>query len=250
MPIDPDLSPQVAAALDIVTERATGLVLICGPTNSEKTTTAEGLSRRIASRRPMVTVNLDLPLSSAATDLDETIHVLAGRIRHTESALPACELSSRTLVIATAGSGESTGMLGRFLDMQIPERVLVDASVAILTKRLCRRLCQQCRTAVRPSEEDLEASPLTKADLAITNGLAFEARSCSACSDGYKGTVPVFELLMTEHDWSPGRMERIRMLASMVQDAVIKVTAGLTSLAEIAWMMGPRRFSKAAPMLK
>lgn len=112
------------------------------------------------------------------------------------------------------------------------EPYLVAASLrGVLSQRLVRRLCPRCRRRVA----DGGAAP-------------FEACGCPACTEGYKGRVGVFEMMLCNEAVAElirggtCGTDALRLAAAdgyfpMADDALAKMDAGVTDFFEIAGVL-------------
>ena len=128
-----------------------------------------------------------------------------------------------------------------------------DAFLGVMAQRLVRRLCENCREAYQPSEEEfreivtdygethfkstgIEYSP----DLTL-----YRPSGCEVCShSGYKGRLAIHELMegtpalkkLIKNRASTEELLQLSIkdgMTSLKQDAIIKMFSGLTDLAEI-----------------
>ncbi len=203
-----------------------GLILVCGPTGSGKSTTLYAALNHVnrpdikilTAENPVeynldgivqVPVNPDIKLGEGkkfdfATALRSFLRldpdvIMVGEIRDEETAHIAMEAAmTGHLVFSTIHTNDSSSSISRLVDMGLPAFMVATTIKAILAQRLARRLCAQCRV-----ERDL--SPAEK--------LVFEAHKveppakvwvpppgenkCEACKGiGYKGRVGMHELLV------------------------------------------------------
>jgi general secretion pathway protein E len=120
---------------------------------------------------------------------------------------------------------------------------VISAGLAgVIGQRLARKLCLYCRQAYEPSPEVLER---LRPGGGLTPGATFfRAVGCTYCSAGYRGRVGVFQLLTigdelrqliaggASNDAIVGSARESGM-ASLWDDGVAKVEAGMTSLEEL-----------------
>nr|MBA3708093.1 type II/IV secretion system protein [Planctomycetota bacterium] len=183
--------------------RASGIILVTGPTGSGKTTTLYSTLRQLDSReRNIMTIEdpieyelnaLGSPISQSQVNLKKGVNfetglrhilrqdpdvIMVGEIRDAETARMAIQSSlTGHLVFSTLHTNDAVSAVTRLIDLGV-EPYLVAASLsAVLAQRLVRTLCIVC-----------------------TGTGSTEGVLCGVCSgSGYKGRVGVFELLvMTE----------------------------------------------------
>src|SRR2546423_9002004 len=113
----------------------------------------------------------------------------------------------------------------------------------VLAQRLVRMLCEVCKRAYRPADEELLESGLKPAD--HHDGLFYMSVGCDACNHtGYRGRTAIHELLdLSDNiremiiERRPGsevrRAAETEGLASLRESALKKVFAGVSTLHEI-----------------
>ena len=120
----------------------------------------------------------------------------------------------------------------------------IASSVLLITaQRLARRLCENCKAIADYPREALLRAGFTAADLE-GSWKPYRAVGCSACNNGYKGRVGIYQVMPITEDiqriiLSEGtamdiaeqaRKEGVRDLR---QSGLIKVRAGVTTLEEV-----------------
>ena len=239
-----------------------GIMLVTGPTGSGKSTTLyAGLSEINSKDRNILTVEdpIEFDLEGIGqtqvnTKVDMTFArglrailrqdpdvVMVGEIRDIETAQIAVQASlTGHLVLSTLHTNTAAGAITRLQDMGIEPFLLSSSLLSVLSQRLVRTLCSDCKSAHQPSERELEIlGPGANKDTVIYNPVG-----CIACNHtGYKGRTGIHEQLIVDekvremmHD---GRGEQaiekyIRSTTpSIRQDGCDKVIAGRTSLEEV-----------------
>ena len=199
-----------------------GLILVTGPTGSGKTTTIySGLMQLNTSERNISTAEdpvefriqginqvqmnakVELNFSSALRSFlrQDPDVILVGEIRDAETADIAFKASSTGhLVLSTLHTNDTASTITRLLSMGVPAYVLADNISIIVSQRLLRCLCEQCRQLV--TDNNLNAILLDigvlKEDLDLYDKKVYKrgAGGCSSCSNlGYKGRVGVYEAM-------------------------------------------------------
>ncbi len=249
-----------------------GLVLVCGPTGSGKSTTLYGCLnyvnrpdiKIITAENPVeynidgivqVPVNPDIKLgedkrfdfASALRSfmrLDPDV-IMVGEIRDQETAHIALEAAmTGHLVFSTIHTNDAASALERLTQMGIPRFVVANTMKAVLAQRLARRLCPDCKQEIEVSPEEravFEASNVT-----VNKGTRiFKPVGCDKCkTTGYKGRVGMHELLILNEeiraqllsDPSAIPVKNIAMKAgmrSLAMDGLEKVLLGLTTVKEV-----------------
>lgn len=183
--------------------KASGIVLVTGPTGSGKTTTLYATLRELDSReRNIMTIedpieyeldSLGLPISQSQVNAKKGVTfanglrhllrqdpdvILVGEVRDAETARTAIQASlTGHLVFSTLHTNDAVGAVTRLIDLGV-EPYLVAASLsAVLAQRLVRVCCKECGGPER------------------TPG------GCAACGHaGFRGRSGLFELLSLDED--------------------------------------------------
>jgi len=168
--------------------------------------------------------------------------ILVGEIRDPETAQIAVQSAlTGHLVFTTVHANNVMDVLGRFLNMGLEPYHFLSSLNCILTQRLVRVLCLDCRRPVRPSAAELEESGLNPAE---ETGTFYEAVGCEACQGrGYRGrtalaelvemTDPIRELILERRPASEiMAAARAGGTVPLRDAALLKLRAGTTTLAE------------------
>ncbi len=191
-----------------------GLILVCGPTGSGKTTTLySAISMLNTLEKNIVTIedpveyqieNINqnqvkeaIGLSFAkflkhALRQDPDI-ILVGEIRDKATAEIAIQASlTGHLVLSTLHTNGSASAITRLLEMGIEPYLISSSLLASMAQRLVRTICPVCKTAYSPSEAVL-------AELGVKEGERLQlarGKGCSECYDsGFKGRTGIYELM-------------------------------------------------------
>jgi len=251
--------------------RPHGIVLVCGPTGSGKTTTLYSVLTKVStSRVNVVTIEdpveyqipgvnqvqvnpgIGLTFASALRSFlrqDPNI-IMVGEIRDTETAELAIQAAlTGHQVFSTVHTNSAAGAPPRLLDMGVETFLLASALNAILGQRVVRKICPNCRTEVALAPEVLENIKAVVGNLIsptkINSLKIFKGKGCSTCSNtGYQGRIGIFEALLIspaiaklilEH--APAQkieeVGRSEGMITMKQDGYIKALEGITSLEEV-----------------
>ena len=130
--------------------------------------------------------------------------VAVGEIRDGETAEIAVRAAiTGHLVLSTIHTSDAVGAIERLEDIGVEPFMVASSLRGVISQRLVRRICPECRTAYTPTDDELE-------DLGIERepGLQFyRGKGCPQCfNTGYKGRIAVFEILNIDR--------KIRMLIS------------------------------------
>ena len=267
-------TPRVLERYERCYRRPYGAILVTGPTGSGKSTTLYGTLNQINTpdrkiitvedpveyRLPGITqvqVNNKAGLSFSAglrsilrSDPDV---VMIGEIRDRETAQIAVEAAlTGHLVLATLHTNDSAGALSRLTEMGVEPFLSSSAIVGVLAQRLARRLCTSCRektsvphAALRDFLDGAGVPPGVPDPAPM-----WRAVGCSACNGtGYKGRLGVYEMLMMSEPIERltvmrasadeiRRQARKEGMLTMLQDGLLKVFKGFTTLEELARAVG------------
>ncbi|HIA61980.1 MAG TPA: type II/IV secretion system protein [Planctomycetaceae bacterium] len=228
-----------------------GIVLVCGPTGSGKTTTLysalmeiKNPSNKIITTEDPVEYQLDginqiqvhsqIGLTFSTTLRSILRHdpdiVLVGEIRDVETAENAIQASlTGHMVFSTLHTNDSAGAYTRMTDMGVEPFLVASTVEAVMSQRLVRRLCNECKTPVKLKAIDLP--PDFPTDLIDGQDL-FQAVGCRECRNvGYSGRMGVYELMLT----TDAIRELANARASSWQLKKSAVEGGMTTLRDDAW---------------
>lgn len=245
--------------------RPHGMVLVCGPTGSGKTTTLYGCINAINSEeynvmtiedpveyqvRGIVQGNVNVKAGvTFASGLRTLVRqdpdvILVGEIRDTETARIAVEAAlTGHLVLSTIHANDSAGAVTRLIDMGAEPFLVASALVGVLAQRLVRVICPRCAASYVPDERLAEMAGCS--DLLQEEGFVFRrGAGCEFCSRrGYKGRTGIYELLEVNADvrrliLQNAPSQEIRDVAlsgrpTLREDALSKLRQGLTTVEEI-----------------
>jgi type II secretory ATPase GspE/PulE/Tfp pilus assembly ATPase PilB-like protein/FixJ family two-component response regulator/RNA polymerase subunit RPABC4/transcription elongation factor Spt4 len=247
-----------------------GIVLTTGPTGSGKTSTLYSLLRKGAkitknfttiedpveynmnmAEQVNVKDRIGLSFSTVLRSIlrqDPNV-IMLGEIRDFETAEVAFHASlTGHLVLSTLHTNSAIASITRLLDMGVKSYVIADALIGIIAQRLVRRICPHCRSDDHPPEHVLHA-------LRIYNGDGIKAQKgvgCRKCNNsGYKGRVGLFEIFLVDSEMrrmmrgnaSEGELMRTARqsgMTTLLEDAVRKINAGMTTCEEVLRVFGPQ----------
>ncbi len=243
-----------------------GLVLITGPAGSGKTTTAYAclryLLRHFAEEKILLT--LEDPVEAVLPSVGQSevrpavgfdyVSGLKSLLRHDPDVLMVGEVRDRGtaeivfqaaltghLVISTFHAGSVGESVSRLLDLGIEPFVLQSGLLGVLSQRLVRRLCSQCR---QPAPDDALGLPVSE---------HYVGAGCPACRNtGYRDRTLLVELLDTglpgfdRHVLTRADARAIESAAAAAgmltrwDRAIELVEAGVTSAVEVRRVLGFR----------
>jgi len=242
-----------------------GLILVCGPTGSGKSTTLYAALNSINSpdtkiltaENPVeynlsgiiqvnVVQEIGFDFSSALRAFlrQDPDVIMVGEIRDKETAQIAMEAAmTGHLVFSTIHTNDAPSAVARLHEMGIPSFLIASSIECILAQRLVRRVCPECKEKVTLTEEHLKYFAEHKID--TSNATVFKGRGCDMCNKtGYKGRAGIHELLLMTDEMralllkeiaaGPVRnLAREQGMRTLLEDGLIKVTQGRSSLEEV-----------------
>ncbi|WP_133000585.1 type IV-A pilus assembly ATPase PilB [Luteimonas arsenica] len=243
-----------------------GMVLVTGPTGSGKTVslyTALGILndevRNISTVEDPVEIRLPgvnqvqqnerrgMTFAAALRSFlrqDPDI-IMVGEIRDLETAEIAIKAAQTGhMVLSTLHTNDAPQTIARLMNMGIAPYNITSSVTLVIAQRLARRLCERCKRKADLPDNALLAEGFTSDE--IREGFTvYEAVGCDDCTNGYKGRTGIYQVMpMTDEIASivleGGNALQIAEAAQksgvrdLRQSALLKVKAGVTSLAEIS----------------
>ncbi len=241
-----------------------GIIFVCGPTGSGKTTTLYAAIDEINSSKINISTiedPVEIPVDGVmqsqinpqidlkfATMLRAFLRqdpdvILVGEIRDTETAKVATEAAlTGHLVFATLHTNTAPQAIVRLMEIGVEPYMVAPAIIGVLSQRLAARICDKCKEAYYPSRDVL-------LKYFVEEGLAevpfFRGRGCQHCRDtGYRGRVAFHELVVITEEIRQMISER-RSVQEITRaafkggyrplryDGLNKVLLGLTTIEEI-----------------
>lgn len=262
-----DVAKQLSHNLQI----KSGIILVTGSSGSGKTTTLYAMIRKIdILRRNVISVEepveyylpfvdqvqinipakytFDTALRNIARQDPDVIVI--GEILDKEIAKLAIQNSvTGHLVLSTFSSSNAISAIERLKDLGVNKYLLADGLLSIVSQKLVRRLCNECKKDVEISKDELTKYFSESSEMILSlpseKVKLYEAIGCEHCrQSGYMGRVAIVELLqiddvirdMMEHDKSSMEIQRYIHSTSMIDiktDALQKLLGGTTSLQEV-----------------
>ena len=265
------MSPEMQADWERLLQQPQGLLLLTGPSNHGKTTTLyaslaflhehrRDLSNLCTVEDPVeydlrvvnqTQVNNAVGLTFAAglrTVLRQDPEVIMiGEIRDEETAGIAVRAGlTGHLILSTVHAPSAAGVFARLVDLDCEPFLVASSVSAVLAQRLVRTICTECRVDHRPTSAMLE-----RMGAAGMDGQWSRGEGCGACGGtGYRGRTAIFQLLEVRDavregvlaGLSSSELERISGTADGLRaDALRKAAAGITTLDEVARVLGSSR---------
>lgn len=163
---------------------------------------------------------------------------------------PIAAASGRTL-LSTIHSRDATGVIDVLRNFSLNDHEISSHLVMVVSQRLVRRLCLECRKKGRPTRHEKRWLELLGRKIP---GHAWHAKGCDACRGlGYKGRIGVFEVWRVRVDdyslilqgFDRKRLyEHLREQGHifMLDDGLSKAAEGVTSLDELRGLGGLSAF--------
>jgi len=211
------LSPEDQNIIRKLIRKPNGIIIVTGPTGCGKTTTLySGLNElndigtKIITTEDPIEYDIDgiiqvqmkpsigLVFARCLRSIlrqDPDI-ILVGEIRDLETAEIAAQSSlTGHIVFTTLHTTDAPSSIARLLDLGIEPFLLTATIEGIISQRLLRKICENCKTAFEPSEAQLMELQITPED--IKDKQFYYGRGCSKCNGtGYRGRIGVFEIMV------------------------------------------------------
>jgi type IV pilus assembly protein PilB len=242
-----------------------GMVICAGPTGAGKTTTLYATLLEINSTGKNVTTVED-PVEyvfpginqvqtnakaglTFATGLKALLRqdpdtILVGEIRDVDTARIAIQSAlTGHFVLSSLHGTDAVAALHRLLDMGIEAFLVASAIVGVVSQRLLRKTCENCKEPYHPGAEELEVFRQHSGGSDKT--VFYHGKGCSYCSNtGYRERIGVYELLRITPEvrrlivgWAT--TEELRRLAvaqgmrTMLREAMQMVEDDVTTIPEV-----------------
>jgi type II secretory ATPase GspE/PulE/Tfp pilus assembly ATPase PilB-like protein len=241
-----------------------GMILAGGPTGSGKTTTLYASINEL-DRNELNIMTIEDPIEYSFMDINQSQvnakagitfasglraimrHdpnvILVGEIRDKETVTTAAQAAlTGHLVLSSIHANDAVGVLFRLMDLQADPASISSTLIAVVAQRMVRRICTNCRTPYRLTEEDLQA---VSRELSPPFPTFYTGAGCNLCAGtGYRGRIGIFELLIMSEtirnmlrDGGAASAMKERAIAegmvTMRRDGMRKAADGITSVSEV-----------------
>jgi type II secretory ATPase GspE/PulE/Tfp pilus assembly ATPase PilB-like protein len=261
---DAGVSPRYLSILERTVKIPSGMILICGPTGSGKTTTLYSLLNsidysiknvisiedpieRVVPAISQMEVNTKAGITFAQllrNALRQNPDVIClGEIRDEDTAQVAVHAAQTGhLIIATVHSNSNLGTIDRLMNLGIPLRSIAGTLRVIVSQRLVRKLCtcKKATTLPHHMQETFNSLGLRPKEIYAPGG-------CEKCGNtGYLGRVALFDILLVDDklrnllETNGATISQIEneyasifKVNSMAADGYRLVSSGVTSLEEV-----------------
>jgi len=244
-----------------------GLVLAVGPTGSGKSTTLIAALKYISSAEKNI-VTVEDPVeyvlegvnhtqinskagASFATYLRAILRqdpdvIMIGEIRDLETAEIAVRAATTGhLVLSTMHTNDAPGALTRLVDMGVEPFMVASAVLGVVSQRLVRRVCSNCREKRMSSEAEMRLAGVADRRLKISS-----AQGCGECGQtGYRGRGAIHEILKISDNLQKqilqlapvSELRRTALQDGMIpirEDGMGKALQGVTTMREVMRVLG------------
>lgn len=249
--------------------RPHGIIIVCGPTGSGKTSTLYSVLARLNTPKVNI-VTLEDPVEyqipgvnqvqinpavglTFATGLRSFLRqdpniILVGEIRDKETTELAIQAAlTGHLVFSTLHTSSAAGALPRLIDLGAETFLLSSTMNAVVGQRIVRKICPNCKTAAPVNAQILEEMKKVLGRFFPVNQEVkiFRGKGCNECGgSGYLGRIGIFEvlpvtqkissLILAHPESSTVENEAIAEgMITMKQDGYLKVLSGETTIEEV-----------------
>lgn len=265
------MEPKLQALVDDAIKSPNGMLLNTGPTGSGKTTTLYACLKKVHSSEIKI-ITIEDPVEyhvagivqtqveknygwldalRAALRQDPDV-IMIGEIRDNEVARTAIDAAlTGHFVFSTLHTNNAAGTFPRLMDLGIDPKVMSSSINVAMAQRLVRKLCQTCKKQVPLKPENktvidrVAAGLRDKSVLPTDASFEYEPVGCAACNGtGFKGRLGIFEAIVIDEEMdkllrnAPSEadiqaVQEKRPVMTMVEDGVVKVLNGITSMDEL-----------------
>jgi type IV pilus assembly protein PilB len=249
--------------------RPHGIILICGPTGSGKTTTLYSVISKLNTPKVNI-VTLEDPIEykimgvnqvqvnpavglTFASGLRSFLRqdpniILVGEIRDHETADLAIQAAlTGHLVFSTLHTNDASGALPRLLDMGAEPYLLTSSMTCIVAQRVVRKIHEGCREAYTPEAKIVEEMKANLGNLwqPPAEVKLYKGKGDPDCGNsGYYGRIGIFEVLPVTEKIGKliltrasaidiGNEAREEGMITLKQDGYLKAIEGITTVEEV-----------------
>lgn len=266
---DMGLSKKQVSIIQSAMSKPSGMVLMCGPTGSGKTTTMYAMLNEIDRlTRNVITVEdpieavlpessqieinpkADITFAKALRNIlrQDPDVICVGEIRDEETAEIALRAAQTGhLVLATVHCDSNATALIRLLDLGVSSLLLSSGLSLLVSQRLMRRLCEHCKRPAKLSPGLIAEFTKKRIDY---RGMC-EPKGCKRCEGtGYLGRMAICDPLVVSNELRASIAENTALITELRtqgkrrdrlklrQEALKRVVLGLTSLDELKRVIG------------
>ncbi|RJP87653.1 MAG: type II/IV secretion system protein [Desulfobacteraceae bacterium] len=258
-------TPHDLERYNYMVNRPNGLVLVCGPTGSGKSTTLYSTLRRLSTPE-INTTTIEDPIEMVHEEFNQiavqpavnitfaTIIrnilrqdpdiIMVGELRDLETAQNAVQAAlTGHLVLSTLHTNDAPSSIIRLLDIGVPHFLVQATLTGVISQRLVRKICPKC---IEPYE--IDASELVRMGIDVKKQgpvTLYHGTGCAQCrGTGYFGRIAIFEALpytkalkkITTRDTDLAMLREVAFkenLVSLRENAIQKLVDGVTTREEV-----------------
>ena len=172
--------------------------------------------------------------------------IMVGEMRDTETAQIAIQSAlTGHLVFSTVHTNNAPATITRLINMGIEPFLVSSTIICVLSQRLVRRICPDCRKSYQPHPEQLRELGIKEVSFRKLGRSFFRGEGCKKCRNtGYHGRIGIHELLIMSDSIKETILESSDSAAikkqalkekmiTLRRDGVNKILHGLTTAEEI-----------------
>jgi type IV pilus assembly protein PilB len=253
-------------------KKSYGMLLVCGPTGSGKTTTLYAILNML--NRPEVNiVTIEDPIEynikyinqvqinpvagiTFASGLRSILRqdpniIMVGEIRDQETAEIAVNAAlTGHLLLSSLHTNDAPTAVPRLIDMKIPPFLVAAVLNLVIAQRLVRRICLNCIESYTPTPEFVESIESQMRELKVPEiqvpKTLYRGKGCKVCNNtGYRGRMGIYEAfevneeirkIITSSDFSNDILfmaARKSGMITMFEDGLRKAALGMTTVEEV-----------------
>ncbi len=255
-------------ALEAAILRPHGIIIVCGPTGSGKTTTLYAVLSKINTSKVnistledpveyqipgvnQVQINPDVGLNFAdglrAFLRQDPNVILVGEIRDKETTDLAIQAAlTGHLVFSTLHTSNAAGALPRLIDLGAETFLLASTMTAVVGQRIVRQICPNCKVSYNPTPEIILEIKQVLGNLTPPGTLLlYKGKGCETCGQsGYLGRMGIYEVLTITNQIAKLVLERTDAntieveakkegMITIKQDGYLKALEGITTIEEV-----------------
>ncbi|MCL2699260.1 MAG: GspE/PulE family protein [Defluviitaleaceae bacterium] len=207
--------PEDMRELERMFDPGPGAVIVTGPTGSGKTTTLAAFLNEL-NKPDINVVTIEDPVENDISGVNqinintktgmgfaESLRavlrqdpdvIMLGEIRDSETANVAMRAAlTGHLLLTTLHTNDAVSCIARLTDMDVPGYIVSAVLKGVISQRLMRRLCDDCK---KPAEVSAEDARVFGIDAGIK---IYSGGGCGRCNNtGYKGRLAVYEYILAD----------------------------------------------------
>ena len=250
--------------IEDIIDQPSGMVLVCGPTGSGKTTTlyamldsmdrftrnivtVEDPIEHVMPQTSQIEVNAKADITFASTlrsilRQDPDV-ICVGEIRDGETAGMAVQAShTGHLLLSTLHSTSNMASIIRLMDLGVKPLLLASSLSVIISQRLIRRLCDNCKVPAELTDKEVDSFKTRHID----PGSIYQPIGCKRCEGtGFFGRIAIIDVTYMDEELKANLTNQHLSVAdfkkkgdtsarhNLKREGMRKVLAGLTTFDEV-----------------